>query len=203
MPKGFIINLMNEAEIYQQGLDDYGESPLALHWTDYRSMAIRFKYLVDELDIEGKSVLDAGCGMGDLLPYLYSKADNFDYLGVDINPGFIEIAKKRYEGHRFEVGNPFNGKFGRQFDVVVTSGVMNINVKNWQKHRKTMIKNLLGLSRQALAFNMAGGFQPLPHNSLIAYANAQEILDFCRQLSPKVNLRTGYLQDDFTITMFK
>jgi len=194
---------MNESDIYQNGLDRYGESPLALHWTDYRSMAIRFKNLIKDLDVEDKTILDAGCGMGDLLPYLYSKADNFKYLGVDINSGFIDIAKKRYENHRFEVGNPFSGKFGQQFDLVVTSGVMNINVKNWQSNRKTMIKNLFALSREALAFNMAGNFGKRPRDNLIAYANIDEIVDFCKNLTTKVTVRADYLPDDFTVTMFR
>jgi SAM-dependent methyltransferase len=194
---------MNESEIYQKGLNEYGESPLALHWTDYRSMAIRFRNLVRDVDLDGRSVLDAGCGMGDLLPYLYAKASEFNYLGVDINPGFIDIAKKRYDGHKFKVGNPFSGKFKGSYDVVLSSGVMNINVTGWQQHRKVMIKNLFDLAGEALAFNMAGGPGPARSDSLIGYADANEILDFCKSLTSQVILRTDYLRDDFMITIFK
>src|ERR1051326_8256459 len=124
---------MNEFDLYQRALEAYGESPEALHWVDYPSMAVRFKHLVEDLSINGRSILDAGCGMGDLLPYLYAKADNFNYLGMDTNPGFIQIAKKRYGGHNFAAGDPFNGKLARRFDLVISSGVMNTNVKGWQK----------------------------------------------------------------------
>jgi SAM-dependent methyltransferase len=194
---------VNENQIYQRGLDEYGESPLALHWVDYRSMAIRFKNLVRDIEVQGRSVLDAGCGMGDLLPYLYARADNFDYLGVDINPGFIDIAKKRYEGHRFETGNPFSGQFKGRFDLVFSSGVMNINVKDWQTHRQTMIKTLFKLCRETLIFNMAGGYNPWPSDPLIAYASANEILEFCQSLTKDVELRADYLPSDFTIVMHK
>lgn len=198
-----IIAMMNENQIYQNGLEKYGESPLSLHWVDYRSMAIRFKNLVRDIEVENRSVLDAGCGMGDLLPYLYMQADHFDYLGVDINKHFIDIASKRYEGHRFEAGNPFSGRCEGSFDLVFSSGVMNINVTNWQNHRRTMIKNLFKLANEALIFNMAGGLQPWPSDELIAYADAQEIYKFCNQLAPKVELRTDYLPNDFTIVMHK
>jgi SAM-dependent methyltransferase len=194
---------MNENEVYQRGLDEYGESPMALHWTDYRSMAIRFKNLVADVEIEGRSILDAGCGMGDLLPYLYAKGDRFGYLGVDVNEGFVNIARKRYEGHGFEVGNPFSGKFNKRFELVLSSGVMNININDWQKKRKAMIKNLFNLAGEALAFNMAGGFKPWRTDSLIAYADARDILDFCETLSPRVILKTDYLPQDFTVVMFK
>ncbi|HET9850123.1 MAG TPA: class I SAM-dependent methyltransferase [Candidatus Saccharimonadales bacterium] len=194
---------MDEADIYQHGLETHGASPLALHWTDYRTMAIRFKYLVADLAIDSRTILDAGSGMGDLLPYLYAKADSFNYLGVDANPGFVEIAKKRYSGHRFEVGDPFSGNYTGQFDLVISSGVMNINVKNWRSRRKTMIKNLFDLAGEALAFNMAGSIRPAVNDSLIAYADAGDILNFCKKLSNRVVLRADYLPQDFTIVMYK
>jgi SAM-dependent methyltransferase len=181
----------------------YGESPKSLHWTDYHSMAVRFRHLVEDLDIKGRSILDAGCGMGDLLPYLHAKTDTFSYLGMDINPGFIEIAKKRYEGHSFSVGNPFDGKLERRFDLVISSGVMNTNVKGWQKHRKTMVENLFALSSEALAFNMAGSLGKILETPKIAYADAADILEFCSKLTPKLIFKNHYDPEDFTIVMYK
>src|SRR4051812_3519851 len=93
--------IVNELELYQRALDTYGEGPQGLHWVDYQSMAVRFRNLVADLDIKGRSILDAGCGMGDLLPYLHAKHDDFKYLGMDINPNVIKIAKRRYEGNDF------------------------------------------------------------------------------------------------------
>ena len=192
----------NYSEDYQKSLKQYGESPKALLWWDYRSMAIRFRELVKDVAIDGRSVLDAGCGMGDLLPYLYAKSSSFKYLGVDINKGFIEIAKKRYEGHDFKVTDPFSKQLG-EFDVVISSGVMNGNYEGWLDRRKRMIKALYQQSKEALAFNMAGGLRPIPHDSVIAYADAQEIFDYCSTLSDEVVLRAHYLHKDFAIVMYK
>jgi SAM-dependent methyltransferase len=190
-------------EMYQRAFTVYGEGPQGLHWGDYYSMATRFRHLVENLDIKGRSILDAGCGMGDLLPYLHAKTDDFTYLGMDINPDFVKVAKKRYEGHSFEVGDPFNGRFDRRFDLVISSGVMNTNVKNWQKHRKIMIKNAFEVATEALAFNMAGALAKSVEIPKIAYANAADILNFCTKLTPKLIFKSHYLPDDFTIVMFK
>ena len=165
-------------------------------------MAIRFRELVKDVPVEGKSILDAGCGMGDLLPYLYAKSSNFKYLGVDKKPAFIEIAKKRYEGHDFKVGDPFKNKI-EMFDVVLSSGVMNGNVKNWLNKRRGMIANLFEQTGEVLAFNMAGGLKPIPDDPLIAYADPNVILEFCKTLTKRVILNTEYLDKDFTIVMFK
>ena len=189
-------------EDYDKAFDDYGPGPKALLWWDYRSMAIRFRELVKEVPVDGKSILDAGCGMGDLLPYLYAKSTDFNYLGIDGSEKFIEIAKKRYEGHQFKAGDPFRHPEG-MFDVVLSSGVMNGNVDSWQAKRKKMIKALWSQTGEVLAFNMAGGLKPIKHDSLIAYADAQVIFDYCKTMSRRVVLKTDYLEKDFTIVMFK
>ncbi len=165
-------------------------------------MAIRFRNLVKDLELDGKSIMDAGCGMGDLLPYIYAKTDDFNYLGIDKSRDFIDIATKRYEGHKFQIGDPFNGQVGK-FDVILSSGVMNGNVEDWLKKRKKMIANLFNQTKGTLAFNMAGSLKPIPSDSLISYADAQEIADYCKTLAKKVILRTDYLDNDFTIVMHK
>ena len=192
----------NLTEDYDKSLAQYGESPKVLLWWDYRSMALRFRELVKDLPVEGRSILDAGCGMGDLLPYLYARSNDFNYLGVDTNQGFIDIARKRYEGHNFNLADPFDKKIGN-FDIVISSGVMNGNYKGWLDNRKRMIKHLYSQCNEVLAFNMAGGLRRIPNDSLIAYADAQEILDYCQSLSSRIILRTHYLEKDFTIVMFK
>jgi SAM-dependent methyltransferase len=192
----------NLSEDYEESLQKFGASPKALLWWDYRSMAIRFRELVKDLGLNNKTILDAGCGMGDLLPYLYAKSTNFKYLGVDKNKGFIEIAKKRYEGYDFELADPFDKKIG-SFDVVISSGVMNGNYKGWLEERKRMIKMLYSQCQEVLAFNMAGGLAPIANDSLIAYANPKEIYDYCATLSDRVILRAHYLHNDFTIVMYK
>jgi len=193
----------NEKQMYEEGLAKHGQSPGALHWFDYPSMAVRFAQLTADLALEGRSILDAGCGMGDLLPFLYAKATNFNYLGVDINEGFIEIAKKRYSGHRFKAADPFRQKIGGRHDIVISSGVMNADTPRWLARRQQMIERLFELARQAVAFNMAGGWQPPASDGQIAYAKIPDILDFCLKLTPRLILRHHYSQVDFTIILFK
>jgi hypothetical protein len=80
---------------------------------------------------------------------------------------------------------------------------MNGNVKNWLEKRQKMITNLFDQTGEVLAFNMAGGAGKYHNDSLMAYANADEILEFCKTLTPHTVLNTQYLHNDFTIVMFK
>jgi SAM-dependent methyltransferase len=192
----------NLKEDYDWSLKQFGPGPKALLWWDYRSMAIRFRELVRLVPVEGKTIMDAGCGLGDLLPFLYAKSANFKYVGYDIKPEFIEAAKKHFEGEDFRVGDPMNNRLGL-YDVVISSGVMNGNVKNWLEKRKAMISNLFDQTGEVLAFNMAGSEHPAPNDNLIAYADANEIFEFCKTLTPHTSLNIEYLHNDFTIVMFK
>lgn len=196
------LNIEHLEEDYDKSLKMYGAGPKALLWWDYRSMAIRFRELVKDIPVNGKTIMDAGCGLGDLLPYLYAKSVNFRYTGYDIKPEFVEEAKRHYEGHEFKVGDPFHNRLGL-YDVVISSGVMNGNVKNWMAKRQKMIANLFDQTGEVLAFNMAGGVRPIPHDSLIAYADANEIYNFCKTLTRHVKLDTSYLDKDFMIVMYK
>jgi SAM-dependent methyltransferase len=189
-------------EGYDEAFLKYGESPKSLQWYTYRSQALRFRQLVADVEIGGKKILDVGCGLGDLLPFLYAKSDNFRYLGLDISEDFIEVAKKRYEGHEFRTCDPFSQKVKGSFDVVLLSGVLNIKVPNWLEERKQRIKKLYQLANEVAVFNMSGGFKPIPEEPPVVYADTSEILDFCRTLAPKVILRAHYLTKDFTIDMF-
>lgn len=189
-------------EDYEESYKRFGPGPKALLWWDYRSMAIRFRALVNDVPVAGKTVMDAGCGMGDLLPFLYAKAADFKYIGLDKSKDFIEVAKRRYEGHDFRVADPFKQRIG-MYDVVLSSGVMNGNHPNWLENRKKMIEILYEQTGEVLAFNMAGGLKPIANDSLIAYADAREIFEYCKGFTTRVVLRTDYLKNDFTIVMFK
>lgn len=188
---------------YKKTFHKSGESPKALQWQDYRSAAIRYRQLLQDVDVEGRSILDIGCGMGDLLPYIYAKSDNFNYLGVDVIEKFIEVAKKRYLGHDFRVLNPFTKDLEQTFDVVVACGALNAPKTGWLENRQQKIKRLYELANQAVAFNMAGSFEPGASGDRVAQADVRQILEFCTKLTPKVILKTHYHPKDFTIVMFK
>ena len=56
---------------------------------------------------EGASVLDIGCGTGNMITVGQllggkNKYDGDKYCGVDVSPAMLEIAKKKYPDYRFE-----------------------------------------------------------------------------------------------------
>jgi len=197
--------LKEKAEGYQKAFKKYGVHPKALYCTSEKSAELRFRELVADLDFEGKSVLDAGCGFGDIIPHISRKAKKFDFTGVDMVPEFIQAAQKKYPEYRFILRDYFSHPMKEKFDIVISSGTLNSNFQDPYRFRKKAIKTLFNHAREAISFNMAG-FYPQPKNkkaSRVYYADSLTILKYCLSLSPKLIFRHHYHRKDFTIVIFK
>lgn len=55
-----------------------------------------YRLATSGLDLNNSTVLDLGCGRGDLAKYLNDHFNNITYLGVDNNPILIEVGKEKY-----------------------------------------------------------------------------------------------------------
>lgn len=62
-------------------------------------------------------VLDVGCGSGRLAEYISSD----QYLGIDVDPFSIELARARFPSHRFEANM---SKVDGKFDTIVSLAVI-------------------------------------------------------------------------------
>ena len=80
------------------------------------------KILKKEINDRSKKIkiLDIGCGSGEISRFF----NDLDYIGIDVNPDYIEFARKIYKKN-FEVMNAQKLRFKkRYFDYVVIIGVL-------------------------------------------------------------------------------
>ncbi len=196
---------MSEKKVrsYTRSLLKYHGGIRSLQWKNYKSAATRFTQLVGDFPLHNKTILDVGCGLGDLIPFISSESLDFTYTGIDLMPPFIEEAKRRYPEHTFEIRDFFASPSG-EFDVIFCSGVLNGRIDNPFAERTSKIATLFTHTREVLAFNMAGGRAPQNKaTGPVYYSNSLEILEFCLTLTPKVILKQHYHPKDFTIIMFR
>jgi ubiquinone/menaquinone biosynthesis C-methylase UbiE len=70
----------------------------------------------------GATVLELGCGPGNVVKYLTSKRSDLDILGIDLAEGMIREAKKQNPGARFELMDIHAiGQLNQQFSAVIAA----------------------------------------------------------------------------------
>lgn len=200
---------MKSLNLYKQKFKEFGVSPQALQWKSKGAAHQRFRQFWAEIDFSDKSVLDVGCGFGEMGNFLTKRYKNVTYKGVDMMAEFIENGKKIYPHLDLKIGNFMKqNKPEEFFDVVLCSGALNSNQGNYEKNmefRKKAIKIMFESTKKVLAFNMLGG-HPADKNkseSNIWYADSLEILEYCMTLTRRVILRHHYHPKDFTIFMYQ
>ena len=91
-----------DIKIYQSRYNDrllkFGYSTKTLGWGGGRErQSLRFKTHLEIGFKENDSIIDIGCGFGDLYFYLKENFSQFYYYGIDINPILIEKGKEILE----------------------------------------------------------------------------------------------------------
>jgi len=189
---------------YRKKFAKYGDDPRSVQWHSLGASHQRFRQFWAEIDFNNRSVLDIGCGFGELARFLNKRYHGVDYTGVDIVPEFIDIARKKYPNNNFIVRDILTDPMPDKYDIVVASGVINSNVPDNLDYRREAIKTMYSHARKVFAFNMLGSHpQPqTPEESNVWYADSLEILSYCLTLTRRVLLRHHYHPKDFTIFMY-
>lgn len=171
-----------------------------LSWSSPHSQEARFKVLVDNVDLRGKSLLDVGCGLGNLLGYLNSQRIATDYTGVDISERMTQAALQRHPDGRFVYADIFlESPFQpRAFDVVFCSGAFNLNLGNNDEFIGVAIRHFQELSRQCVVFNLLHD-RAQGSDNRFAYYSPGHVLKLMAPAGWSIRVIDDYLPNDFTI----
>jgi len=184
---------------YNERLNELGETPQALGWRDSHQQEVRFKILAEIGDLQGVSVLDIGCGFGDLLDYFTSSGHNdVRYTGTDLNPALIEVAQKRHPQARFLATTDLNQFATGSQDYVFLSGLFNFKIQDNTGFMHDTVRESFRIARLGVAFNLLGSYVDFKEDHLF-YHQEQEVFDFAKGLTRFVTLRADYPLYEFTI----
>jgi len=200
------LDLLSRAHIikyHNDSIKKFGvNSHQALGWRKKNEQLLRFKILIEPNKLNDCSILDIGCGTGDLLAYLISKNIQCEYTGIDHIKDFITLAGEKFKVHNnasFLLGDFWTADIGN-YDFVLASGALNYRNADPNFIFK-MIAHLFSLCNHTLAFNLLEKTD-LKNGGLVAY-NKNEILGFCKKLTSNVILKDDYLNGDYTVRMQK
>lgn len=182
-----------------KGLPEYG----ILGWESEEAQHLRFDAMLSKVDLDGKKLLDVGCGTGNLLEYIGSKGMKVQYTGVDILDQMIDIAKSKKLGADFIKADIFKENIFKDssFDVIYTSGIFNLNLGNNREFLKSALELFFRLSRETVVFNLLHTSSPDREDKYCYFHpdEVREILGGFPDRLARAEFVEAYLKNDFTV----
>jgi len=190
------------ASYYEDLIRKYGHDPRACDYGRVESQAIKFQVLSAATSMNGKSILDVGCGFADYYRYLSGMAKDIRYVGLDITQGMISESKRLDPELDLRCGNILDWDSDELFDVVTANGIFYLINDDSLGKMQDIIRAMYKRANEVVAFNSLSSWAPDKEAGEF-YADPMQTLDFCRTLTPWVSLRHDYHSRDFTIYMYK
>src|SRR5262249_31002380 len=126
---------------YQARYAEFGYDQRTLGWTKGRQN-VRFAAALERIGLSFGSILDVGCGFGDLFAYLRERGWRGEYLGIDIVPELIAEGRARFGplGGKLECADITAEEFDGRAEVAVVIGMFNHRLRqdNLQFIRETL-----------------------------------------------------------------
>ncbi len=191
-------------EIYSNLFKKNKNSYLSLNWGSIESQELRFKILTEIANLDSKSILDVGCGLGDFYNWLKRNKYNLDYFGVDITPEFIRTAEKEYGKDLFICEDFISSDFFQKegYDYIFSSGIFATYIENPLDTYHKYITKMWNIAKRGVAFNSLSDWSENKEKNEY-YADPYEIINICRTLTEKIVFKHDYHPRDFTIFLYK
>lgn len=197
-----IIDTVGVAEFYNGRFDEHGRNIKTVGWGNEQSQTLRFEVLFRGLDPKGKTVLDVGCGLGDLIPFLEQRTGgDFNYIGVDVAGKLIGNAREIYGNERreFHVGDVFT-TYLPKVDIAVLSGALSFKVPGIEAYASETMERMFELSREAACLNFLTKYADFELEKNQHY-QPESIFSHAIRISKCVNLFHDYPLYEFTLQM--
>jgi SAM-dependent methyltransferase len=199
--------LQNVAQYYNEKISTHGRTPQGVDWKSAESQAMRFDQLLRLIRPEGSfTINDYGCGYGALVDYLENRNHQFRYRGFDVSERMLTEARQSHEQESH--CEFFSEKCQLSpADYTVASGIFNVKLdtpeSEWLEYILATLKEFVGLSRKAFAFNALTIYSdPEFMRHHLYYANPLQLFDYCQKtFSRMVSLLHDYPLYEFTIVV--
>lgn len=191
-------------DLYESRLRTHGVSHKTVGWGDDEGQRLRFSELFRGVDPTGMRILDVGCGLGDLVPFLDSMTGgDYEYIGIDIAPALIQTASNLHDGrHRtFESTNFLEWENNQIFDIAVLSGALSFRVEDNETLAKSVLRRMFHQTKYCVAANFLTSYVDFKLDKNFHY-QPEELFSFARSLSGRTCLNHDYPLWEFTLQIF-
>lgn len=189
-------------ERYSARLRQYGDDIRTLGSGTEERRRIRFGVLQDVGIESGATVLDVGCGFGDFYGFLATQGVDVHYIGMDINPELLDVARAKYPAATFVEGD-FETHDVAEVDFVVASGTFNLALRAGDNYPyvERILRRAFARARRGVAMD----FQTNDVDFRVAdmhYYEPERVFRMAKSMTKRVTLRHDYPLYEFCIYLF-
>lgn len=183
----------------------HGVDVKSVNWANKASQELRFEKLLQIGDLNQSTILDIGCGIGDMYEYLQKGESKIQYQGIDITPKMIELCKQRFPklNDQFECLDILKLNDGTyQCDWVLASGIFYLLKENPLETSLELIHKMYSFSKKGIAFNSLSSWAQDPEQGEF-YMDPLFLLSELKKRYPRLVFLHDYHPSDFTIYIYK
>lgn len=191
---------------YKKTIKKYRNTHKAVGWGSRESQWRRFDTIASQIattqfNNQAVSILDVGCGLGDLYHYLKVKKCKCQYKGIDFCEDMIKSAKKSYPN-----GNFYHASLDNYIEtstIVVANGVFNMKQNNQYAYLKSAISNLLRLASSQVVLTLLSHQTPIQckQEKIFFYYDPAQIDPQLSHINAIKKWVHGYLPNDMLLSL--
>jgi len=166
------------------------------------SQIIRYRVATEIGNLRGKSILDYGCGLGDLIEYLEKRGISIEYTGYDVSEKIIERARKLHPNHSFEVRDLMKELPSQKFSYVFAIG-LNVRIADNVGFIKELVRRMFQIAEEGVFVSVLSSHSNY-FDPQCFYHDPARLLHWClKNISSRCVLRHDYLPHDFTLYIYQ
>lgn len=151
------------------------------------------------------SVLDVGCGQGDLYSFLKERMSNsnssFNYHGIDVSPKMIEAARSKYSEANFSCDDFLNLKEDQKYDHVFALGTFSLRAEDQDSYIKSCVSKCFRLTRHTCTITVTSETSDIKYDEIFYYKVA-DIARIASSLSKKIVINTASSPCEIILTLY-
>lgn len=196
------------AKFYNDRFVIEGHSIQSVGWKDRASQFLRFDMLFRDYDARGKTILDVGCGLGDLYTFLNEKyGDDFQYIGIDISSKLIDAAMKKHVAKNCRFYHSDITSFTKQYhneaiDYSVESGMLSFRIGDNEAYAQSVMQEMFNISADGASLNFLSDQVDFQLEKNFHY-DACQVIAWVKSLTRNFNLYQDYPLWEFTVRLHK
>ncbi len=179
------------------------DTELLIGYNSVQEQQIIYSVLMNmDISYTTDSILDVGCGAGDL--YQFIKDKTIKYTGIDYNPNLINLAKLKFPDTEFKALDLFNLPKEEKYDWVIGASLFIIPMHDdMVTYTKMCIDRMYSTCNKGMSFNARSTMFEMDRPEHIQWYNPMYIFEYCARKYKKVILRHDYMSEDFTVYIYK